>query len=124
MASARKPNDWFKLKTSVNFSCFEVQGVSPSDIWKYWSAVRSNMKPFHADSALDLRTPDVLEKKPVFAVFTFIEVMVLDKTFQFFFLSNKVINMSLILFCVAKKDSVRLFRMPNVKIIDSDVVTY
>lgn len=66
----------------------------------------------------------MLEKKPVFAVFTFIEVMVLDKTFQFFFLSNKVINMSLILFCVAKKDSVRLFRMPNVKIIDSDVVTY
>lgn len=46
MASARKPNDWFKLKTSVNFSCFEVQGVSPSDIWKYWSVVRSNMKPF------------------------------------------------------------------------------
>ena len=75
----------------------------------------------------------MLEKKPVFAVFTFVEVrdkeeksevMVLDKTFQFFFLSNKVINMSLILFCVAKKDSVRLFRMPNVKIIDSDVVTY
>ena len=30
----------------------------------------------------------MLEKKPVFAVFTFIEVMVLDKTFQFFFLSN------------------------------------
>lgn len=75
----------------------------------------------------------MLEKKPVFAVFTFVEVrdkeeksevMVLDKTFQFFFLSNKVINMSLILFCVAKKDSVQLFRMPNVKILDSDVVTY
>lgn len=75
----------------------------------------------------------MLEKKPVFAVFTFVEVrdkeeksevMVLDKTFQFFFLSNKVINMSLILFCVAKKDSVQLFRMRNVKIIDSDVVTY
>ena len=75
----------------------------------------------------------MLEKIPVFAVFTFVEVrdkeeksevMVLDKTFQFFFLSNKVINMSLIPFCVAKKDSVQLFRMPNVKIIDSDVVTY
>lgn len=75
----------------------------------------------------------MLEKKPVFAVFTFVEVrdkeeksevMVLDKTFQLFFLSNKVINMSLILFCVAKKDSVQLFRMPNVKILDSDVVTY
>ena len=75
----------------------------------------------------------MLEKIPVFAVFTFVEVrdkeeksevMVLDKTFQFFFLSNKVIKMSLLLFCVAKKDSVQLFRMPNVKIIDSDVVTY
>ena len=58
---------------------------------------------FHADSALDLTTPDVL-KKTVFDVFKFVEVrdkekksevMVLDETFQFFSLSNKVLNMSL-----------------------------